>query len=48
MLGIQPYDGQGLSEGAHSLVVWKHGQSPGPCWWWTAILGLEARVGAAR
>lgn len=45
--GIQPYGGQGPSEGAHSLMVGKHGWSPGPRWWPAAILELEARVRAS-
>lgn len=47
MLGIQPYDGQGLSEGAHSLVVWKHA-SPRvhagggqPSWGWRQESGQQ-------
>lgn len=40
---IQPYCGQGLSEGAHSLMVWKYGWSPRPQWWWAAILELGGR-----
>lgn len=39
--GIQPYGGQGPSEGAHSLMVGKHGWFPGT----TLVAGSHLGVG---